>query len=276
LFPALKRRAIFRKSLRDFALSTIALILLTAFGAMAQTTNALSDTEIRGRQLVRQILEQRPAGNFTNTGVLQIRDAQGKRSEIPVICEVVTESTDSTWESIYRAGATNQQVTLVVVHAADQSSRYFYRTNSDTTVPPLSDIPAPERLPRGRQMTGPELTTPFAGSDFWLADLGLEFFHWPDQDILRGETMSGRFCKVLESKNPNPSANGYSRVVAWIDNESSGIVQAKAYDVKGKLLKEFYPKDFKKVNGQWQLGSMDIDNFQTRSRTRLVFDLKAK
>ena len=116
----------------------------------------------------------------------------------------------------------------------------------------------------------------FAGSDFCVADLGLEFFHWPGQKILRGENMRGVFCRVLESTNPNPPSNGYSRVVSWIDNESLGIVQAKAYDAKGKLLKEFLPKDVKKVNGQWQVGSMEIDNVQTRSRSTLKFDLTAK
>ena len=88
--------------------------------------------------------------------------------------------------------------------------------------------------------------------------------------------MRGVFCKVLESTNLNSPTNGYSRVVSWIDNESLGIVQAKAYDAKGKLLKEFLPKDVKKVNGQWQVGSMEIDNIQTGSRTTLKFDSKAK
>ena len=117
---------------------------------------------------------------------------------------------------------------------------------------------------------------PFANSDFWIADLGLEFFHWPEQKILKKEFARGRGCMVLESTNPNPSANGYSRVVSWIDEETLGIVQAKAYGAQGKLLKEFYPKDFKKVNGQWQLQSMEIDNAQTGSRTRLEFDLNKK
>ena len=31
---------------------------------------------------------------------------------------------------------------------------------------------------------------------------------------------------------------------------------------------------FKKVNGQWQVQSMEMDNVQTGSRTRLEFDLK--
>ena len=117
---------------------------------------------------------------------------------------------------------------------------------------------------------------PFAGSDFWICDLGLEFLHWPGQKILRGDTARGRLCKVLESTNPSPSPSGYSRVLCWIDNEALGIVEAKAYDANGKLLKEFYPKDIKKVDGQWQVGSMEIDNVQTGSRTRLEFDLQAK
>ena len=83
-----------------------------------------------------------------------------------------------------------------------------------------------------------------------------------------------RGCSVLESTNPNPTTNGYSRVVSWIDEESGGIVQAEAYDFNGKLLKEFAPKSFKKVNGQWELQEMEIRNVQTGSRTRLEFDLK--
>ena len=116
--------------------------------------------------------------------------------------------------------------------------------------------------------------TPFAGSDFWMADLGLEFFHWPEQKILKHEMRRGRACKVLESTNPSSTTNGYSRVVSWIDNESGGIVQAEAYDFKNKLLKEFAPKSFKKVNGHWELQEMEIRNVQTGSRTRLEVDLE--
>jgi hypothetical protein len=260
------------RSATQFALA--AMILFFAGGATAQTTNVLSDAEIQGRQLARKLLDERPAENFTNTGVLQIRNAQGKRSEVPVKCEVITTLTNSNWESIYEAGATNQAFTLLVIHATDRSDQYFYHTNSAESVPILTDIPILGHLFRSHQLTGAELMFPFAGSDFWLADLGLEFLHWPGQKILRGDTARGRLCKVLESTNPNPSPNGYSRVLSWIDNETPGIVEAKAYDAQNKLLKEFYPKDIKKVNGQWQVGSMEIDNDQTRSRTWLEFNLK--
>ena len=55
------------------ALPLIAAILFFPVGAMAQMTNDLSDAEIQGRNLTRQLLEQRPGTNFVQTGVLNIR-----------------------------------------------------------------------------------------------------------------------------------------------------------------------------------------------------------
>ena len=121
-----------------------------------------------------------------------------------------------------------------------------------------------------------KIMSPFVGSDFWVADLGLEFFHWPAQKILPKPTnlKRGREYTLLESTNPDPSTNGYSRVLSCIDKETGGILEAEAYDKKGGLLKVFEPKSFKKVNGQWELQEMEIRNVQTGSRTRLEFDLK--
>jgi hypothetical protein len=255
-----------------------AMILLAAFGATAQTTNALSDAEIHGRQIAQKLLDQQPTESFTNTGALQIRGAKGERSNVPVKCEVIAPATNSNWLSIYEANATNQSVRLVVIHGANQMNEYFCFTNSAEQIPILGDIPMLGHLFPSHQLTGDQIMASFAGSDFWICDLGLEFLHWPEQKVLRGDTARGQLCKVLESTNPNPSTNGYSRVLCWIDNETLGIVEAEAYDAKGKKLKEFYPKDFQKdkATGQWQVGSMEIDNVQTDSRTRLELDLKAK
>jgi YD repeat-containing protein len=62
-------------------------------------------------------------------------------------------------------------------------------------------------------------------------------------------------------------------VDSWIDEESLGIVQAYAYDAQGRKLKEFYPKNIEKVNGQYQVQEMEMDNVQTGSRSRIEFDL---
>jgi hypothetical protein len=243
-------------------------VLFFCVTSEAQTTNDLSDAEIQGRQLAQQLCEARPAENFTNTGFLKIRDSKGKTSQMPIRFETVV--TAANWSGIYEIsppeGTTNSPVPkkLVVLHTFSNSNDYRLTLvlNGDPArwwTKDRSDI---------------VVTLPFAGSDFSIGDLGLEFFHWPQQKILKHEMRRGRSCKVLESTNPNPPPGGYSRVVSWIDNETLGIVQAEAYDAKGKLLKEFYPKSFKKVNGQWELQEMEIRNDQTGSRTRLEFDLK--
>jgi hypothetical protein len=256
---------------RPAAGALAALVLFFAVGALAQTTNVLSDSEIQGCQLAQQLCDARPTKSFTNTGVLKIRSANGIKSEIPIKIETLVTPTN--WLSIYELSPANiasntlTPQKLVVVHNPSNSNQYrltFFLGGKPSWTKERSDIVA---------ILG------FAG-DFSVADLGLEFFHWPAQKILKKEVKRSRGCTVLESTNPNSPDNKtvppirYSRVLSWIDGESGGIVQAEAYDANGKLLKEFAPKSFKKVNGQWELQEMEIRNVQTGSRTRLEFDLK--
>jgi hypothetical protein len=253
-----------------FILPFLAAMIFFAVGAIAETTNDLSDAEIQGRDLARHILEQAPATNSTQTGVLKIRDGKGKTSEIPISFDVSV--TETNWQSNYsirKIANTNENdanwAALTVTHNDDNPNQYqFYKVY----------LEAENFAPIATNLLGTQTMIPFANSDFWICDLGLEFFHWPEQKLLKKEVKRSRGCSVLESTNPDPSTNGYSRVVSWIDGESGGIVQAFAYDAQGKLLKEFYPKDFEKVNGQWQVQEMDMINDQTGSRTRLEFDLK--
>jgi hypothetical protein len=259
----------------------VAMFLSVAASAIAQTTNTLSDAEVQGRQLVQKILEQRPAENTTITGILQIHNGSQNRSEVPIVCRTVvsisiadTNIIIPAWQTFYQATLTNQTEYLRIIHATELTNIYSYSTNTSDAVPVLGDIPLLSHLFGSHPVSGPALMWPFAGSDFWLCDLGLEFFHWPAQKVLKKEVHRSRGCTVLESTNPNPGTNGYSRVVSWIDNESLGIVEAYAYDANGKKLKDFYPKDFKKVDGQWQVQTLVMENVQTGSRSRLEFDLK--
>jgi hypothetical protein len=190
---------------------------------------------------------------------MTIRDAKNQRIQVPIRFEIY--STESNWVTIYSAGSVRGNFgSIKVIHANGQPNLY---------VPNVSQPPGPDK-----NLTPSQLMVPFApGSDFWIADLGLEFFHWPEQHLIKKEMKRSRSCRVLESINPHPVPGGYSRVKSWIDAESDGIVYAEAYDASGKQLKEFIPKHFEKVNGQWQLKEMEIDNNQTDSSTRVDFDL---
>ena len=218
-----------------FLSAVAALIFLAAFGATAQTTNTLPDAEIQGRQLAQQLLEQRPATNSTFTGILNIRDAKGIHTDTPVKCEAVVYPTEwrylgfpTNWYSIYQAFPTNQpNEELVITHRENLPNEYYHHFGSGIGHEPEVEF--------GHAILPGKIEEPFANSDFWLGDLGLEFLHWPGQKILRGDTARGRLCKVLESTNPNPSTNGYSRVDSWIDNETLGIVEAEGLRRAGQI-----------------------------------------
>ena len=115
---------------------------------------------------------------------------------------------------------------------------------------------------------------PFAHSDFWLADLGLEFLHWPEQRIVEEAKIrmrKGRPCKVLESVNPRRGAAGYTRVRSWIDAKTGKPILAEAYGPDNKLLKEFEVGSVAKVHGKWELKNMEMRDAKTDSQTVLEF-----
>lgn len=254
-------------------LALLIMIWFYACAAGAQTTGTLSDAEIQGQQLVQAILgqpTQQPLGSSTNTGVLRIKDGKD-RSEISIEC--ITVFTPTNWQTVYQASFTNKTEILWVIHADGQNNSYYYVTNYP--VPLSGDIPVWGDLFHGRpRLAETEIWSSFAGSDFWLSDLGLEFFHWPGQKVIKRETHRSCGCTVLESTNPDPGSSGYSRVVSWIDNDTLGIVEAYAYDAGGQKLKDFYPKDFKKVDGHWQVQTLEMENVETGFRSRMEFDLK--
>ncbi|MGH7942082.1 MAG: outer membrane lipoprotein-sorting protein [Limisphaerales bacterium] len=205
-----------------------------------------------------EILAETPVTNFTQTGTLRIRNSNGT-TNIPITFK--TEVAPGIWQVIYNAKMSDTVEALKIIHQNGQPDQYFYFSAHAGS----ATGGQMHRLPQSQIMA------PFAGSDFWIADLGLEFFHWPVQKVIGHQTRRTRACAILESENPNPS-EGYSRVDSWIDNETLGIIHAEAYNSDGKLLKVFDPKRLKKVNGQWELEDIEIRNVQTHSRTWILFN----
>lgn len=228
-----------------------ALFLAAACALHGVTAEDAVTPEIEGRELAQQLREMLPVASFTNSATLKLRGAKSRRLDIPV--EIHTLVTETNWQTAYRASATNPLAAFAVIHAAAQPNEYRLESCGET-------------------IHGMPLLMPLAGSDFWLLDLGAEFFHWPGQKLLKREIKKGQSCDVLESRPAQVSANGYSRVVSWIDRDTGGIVQADAYDAKGKLLKEFEVREFSKVNGEWRVTEVQMRNVQARTSTLLVFD----
>jgi outer membrane lipoprotein-sorting protein len=215
-----------------------------------------AQAESEARALVAEMLSQKPAQ--TNTGLLKIRDGNGVQRRLPMRFVIWSTATCST--SVYEVqdpGPPRRDLKLTVVHTDGRPNQYLLSENGGTA----------------KTLTGNEAMIPFASSDFWVADLGLEFLHWPQQRLSKKEMRRSRFCDVLESVNPQPAADGYSRVVSWIEQEPPhGIVHADAYDAKGERIKQFDPKEFEKIQGEYQLQEMEIHR-KSGARSSIEFDL---
>ncbi len=231
---------------------------LPASGAFAADSLApLPDPDRDGAELARKLRDAAPEGESSFSGVLIITGKDDQVRTVPLQSSITISPTN--WVVSYRAGATNGSVpeSLTIVHAIGQPNRFDYRDGKATNATP-------------------SWTTAFAGSDFWLIDLALDFLHWPKQRRLGHEMRSSRSCHVLESARPDAMGKtGYARVVSWVDIETGGLIRAEAYDSSGRLVKEFKVDRFRKVAGRYQLESMVIWSRLTGQETVLKFDLRA-
>ena len=268
------RRAAIRLSAVGFRISDLVLALcLLAFPVVAQPKSDLTpppysaaEGDARARKLLERLLAEKPDQNATNTAVLKIYDRDENERLVPITIAVALRGTD--WVNVYRVTGSGHPAgpTLTIVHAPGPlPNQYFLQQPGELGTSETPHSPA-------------QLMLPFAGSDFWVVDLGMDFLHWPQQRVLRTQMRKSQNCDVLESTNPNPVPGGYARVRSWIainQPEEIVIVHAEAFDSQGKRLKIFDPKTIRKVNGVWQLEDVEIRNMQKGTRTVIEFELKS-
>ena len=201
--------------------------------------------------------------------MLKIRDAHGKRSEVPLQYTIVPE--ESGWRGIYETHSTPWRGAerLIIVHRDNQPNEYIH-----------SPAGGPGEAPKQAvKLKGDQAALPFAGSDYWLADLGMEFLHWPEQRLVREAKIKMRLsrpCKVIESTSPNPSATGYRRVVSWLDAESGAPIYAEGFDASGDRIKTFSLHGLTKASGQWQPKDLEMLTEKTDSKTRIEFSFEPR
>ena len=249
------------------ALAFIAAFVTLPHCAFAQKQNLdrpapyeASQGERDARKLIDDIFHQRPASDAPTNGTLKMWDTDRKEREVRVRMQI--SETPTNWIHIYETLPANgkQGDKLTITHTPAQPTRYMLTKAGETTATELS---------------GNQTMVSFAGSDFWVADLGLEFLHWPKQRLVKKEMRYHKSSVMLESINPSPATGAYARVDSWltIDLPHSPVL-AKAYDSSGKQIKEFTPEDVERVEGKYQLHSIEMRNLKTKTKSVIEFALQ--
>lgn len=185
-------------------------------------------------------------------GNLRIRKPLGKRENVPVTFRAKADGTAQV-ETFETAKGT-----LQIRKAPGKPNEYFFI--------------AP-KAKEGKKMEGAELNQVFAGSDFTLGDLGLEFLQWPNQQVIGRASRLRETCNILLSKPEKVLPGGYSYMKCWVEIHNRALLCVEAY--RGtKRVKLFQAKSFKKLEGEWQLRELELRNEVTDARTQIQFDLR--
>jgi hypothetical protein len=206
-----------------------------------------------GGELARGIRELAPEKSVEISATMEVIERVRKRHKIPVVIRI-EKTGQARWSFTClakRDGKANEQ--WRVHHELGQANRYEHNS---------------------RPVDGAKIHTDLAGSSFTIADLGLEFLHWPSQVVLKTQRRKSRLCDVLESRNPKPAKGEYQRVLSWIDKKTGGILLADIYTDEAKPVKQFSVRGISKKEGRWQVDEMEMRDTKTRVRSRLHFHLK--
>jgi hypothetical protein len=88
-------------------------------------------------------------------------------------------------------------------------------------------------------------------------DLSMRFLYWRNSKVVNEEKVAFQNCWVV--RVPNPDNRGpYRTVDVWVHKDSGGILQMRAYDRAGKIVKEFKVVSGQKYKGAYILKKMRV------------------
>jgi hypothetical protein len=131
-------------------------------------------------------------------------------------------------------------------------------------------------LRKTRRIVSTEKGRNFMGSEFTNADMSKPNMNDFQYKILGTESYEGRLCWKIESVCNNETVageNGFSRKVSYIEKGTYLCHKAEFYDLKGKLHKVQFIRQYKKqASGKYFAYEMEMRNVQSGRKSILFID----
>ncbi len=127
-------------------------------------------------------------------------------------------------------------------------------------------------LKRTRRIVGREREGSFMGSDFSYADFERRDTRDSTQKRLPDEDLGGVKTYVIESTPKKLENSAYSKIETWVRQDNFLPLRIRFYDKTGKLLKTYYTKRIRTMEGRPVIVEAQMVNKQTGHTTELVVD----
>jgi len=126
-------------------------------------------------------------------------------------------------------------------------------------------------LKRVKRIASSNKSGPFVGSEFAFEDFTAIELNKFDYRYIGVETCGEYQCDVLE-RLPRYENSGYSKQIAYVDQDVFQIRKVEFYDRRGDLLKVLQLEDYRQYdNGIWRAHRLSMENRQTNKQTDLVY-----
>lgn len=127
-------------------------------------------------------------------------------------------------------------------------------------------------LKRVKRISSSNKSGPFLGSEYAFEDLTSFEVAKFAYKYLKDEVIDGVNCFVIEL-TPKYEHSGYTRQLAWIDQERYIVTKIEYYDRKESLLKTQLFKNYKQyLDKYWRAGEQIMTNHQNGKTTALIWE----
>jgi outer membrane lipoprotein-sorting protein len=189
---------------------------------------------------------------------------------------VITDKAGATTERLvdeYSAKVNGADATVIVFQKPSSVAGTRFLTLANPGKPEDRWIFLPA-LGKVRRVSSGEGSGSFMGTDFSYDDISLM-----DRDIsldtytlLREEAVNGKACHVIEAR-PKDAAYQYSRMVMWIDKDTSVSWKVEMYDRKNVLVKTLSIDKVQDIQGRLTPVQTTIRSVLSGTSTTLYVDI---
>lgn len=126
-------------------------------------------------------------------------------------------------------------------------------------------------LKRVKRISSSNKSGPWMGSEFAYEDLSSFEVEKYDYKFLRDDELNDEKMFVVEMV-PTYNNSGYSKTIAWIDQEHYRVHRIEFFDQKNDKLKELNMSEFKQYLGKyWRAHRQEMENVQTGKSTTIIW-----